>query len=189
MRTLTICIVLAAFIITACQNKSADHDHQATETPVVADTTKKSIPKEEHANIGEAHAMLKYHAPAVRGRMIWGGLVQFDEVWVTGAHSATSFEINKSIRIGGKEIPAGKYAFFTIPGKDKWIVILNSNWEQHLADEYDAKDDVVRYEVVPEVTENLQERLRYYLGETDGGGQITFRWEKIKIAVPFQILK
>ncbi len=48
----------------------------------------------------------------------------YDEVWVTGAHDATTIEIAKPFVIGGKEIPAGKYAIFTIPGKKEWTVII-----------------------------------------------------------------
>ena len=32
-------------------------------------------------------------------------------------------------------------ALFTITGKDEWTVIINRNWEQHLADEYTQTDD------------------------------------------------
>ena len=44
----------------------------------------------------------------------------------------------------------GKYGFFTIPSKDEWIIIFNSNWDQHGKDEYDEKDDVLRFAVTPE---------------------------------------
>src|SRR5215831_4417267 len=111
---------------------SAQHDHQKTATP--ADTTKKSIPKEVHTEIDDAHIMIFYTAPAVRGRVIWGGLVPFDEVWVTGAHKATTLEFTSSIEINKTVIPPGKYAIFTIPRKEKWTFILNKKWDQHLAD-------------------------------------------------------
>ena len=185
-------LIIFAFLNFSCETKKTEtdnHEHQTASPEVApADTIKKSIPKEEHAQIGTAHLMIKYHAPAVRGRTIWGGLVPYDEVWVTGAHSATSFEIDKDIRIGEKEVPAGKYALFTIPGKEKWTIILNKNWEQHLADDYDQKEDMVRLEVSPEITENIQERLKYTLKEIDdSSGSVDIRWEKIKVSMPFQI--
>lgn len=184
-------LILFALVILSCETKKETdtHEHQSTSPEVaLADTVKKSIPKEAHAQIGPAHIMIKYHAPAVRGRTIWGGLVPYNEVWVTGAHSATSFEIDKDIRIGEKEVPAGKYALFTIPGKEKWTIILNKNWGQHLADDYDQKEDIVRLEVSPEITENIQERLKYTLKEIDNSsGSVDIRWEKIKVSIPFQI--
>jgi hypothetical protein len=183
---------LLALLISACQNKkeTGEHQHEGTSlTPAVqADTVRKSIPKEEHAQIGKAHLTIRYHAPAVRGRTIWNGLVPYGEVWVTGAHSATSFEVDQPVIVAEKEIPPGKYALFTIPGPEKWTIIVNSNWDQHLADEYDEKDDVIRLTVTPEQNENVQERLKYSIvadGETRG--TVLISWEKIKVTMPFQV--
>ncbi len=43
----------------------------------------------------------------------------------------------------------GKYAFFTICGKNEWTIIINKNWKQHLAFDYDEKDDIARLKVRP----------------------------------------
>jgi hypothetical protein len=163
--------------------------HEGHQVPATSDTLKKSIAKELHAQVGKAHMMLRYYAPAVRGRVIWGGLVPYDEVWVTGAHSATTIQFDQALVIANETIPAGKYAVFTIPGKEKWTVIINKNWEQHLADEYDSKDDVVRAAVIPEYGP-VTERLGYgIINDGDSNGKITIAWEKVKISLPFQVTK
>ncbi len=132
--------------------------------------------------------MIKYHAPAVRGRAIWGGLVPYGEVWVTGAHSATSFEIDKDFIVNGQEIPAGKYALFTIPDKENWTIVINKNWDQHLADEYDQKDDVVRVLVKPEQLGQIQERLKYtVLSNASSEGTIRISWEKVGVSLSFKV--
>ena len=178
-------------LISACQSQKENtaHEHNGeakTETP--ADTVTKSIPKEEHAQIGRVHFMMAYHAPAVRGRTIWGGLVPYDEVWVTGAHSATSLEFDKDIKINNVKVPAGKYAFFTIPGKERWTLIINKNWKQHLTDDYDAKDDVVRIEVTPEALQETQERLKYSISDAaDFNAAISMSWEKVKVKLDIQL--
>lgn len=179
MKYLVILFALLSF------NAFGQHDH-ANQT-VQSDTIKKSVPREVHAQIDETHMMIHYYSPAVRGRIVWGGLIPYDEVWVTGAHSATNWEFNNDILMDGKTIPAGKYAVFTIPGKESWIVILNKNWNQHLADDYDAKEDILRITVKPE-TQLHQERLSYAIATTDTiNGQLTIAWEKLCIKVPFQI--
>ncbi len=144
------------------------------------DTLKGSLKAYLEGRIGESTVRINYYSPAVRGRLIWGGLVAFDNVWVTGAHKATNFEFDTPVIIGNQETPPGKYGFFTIPGKEKWTIILNKNWDQHLADEYDAKDDLVRYEVVPQSQETNQERLMYSVENNS----IIIRWEKTKIEIP-----
>ena len=152
------------------------------------DTSKKSIPKTITKRVGNTDITISYHSPGVRGRTIWGGLVPYNEVWVTGAHKATSMEIGKSFRAGEKDIPAGKYALFTIPGKDEWIIVLNKNWRQHLADDYSEAEDVARIKVKPKVTKDTTERLTY---EIDQQGErladITISWEKICVVLPLEI--
>lgn len=189
----SILILTATLLLASCQGNKREasghqHDSSSGAKPIAADTTRKSLPKEVHAQVGKAHMTIRYHAPSVRGRTIWGGLVPFDEVWVTGAHAATSLEIDHPVLVGGKEIPSGKYALFTIPGKEKWTIIVNRNWEQHLADEYDSKDDVVRVEVKPELNEKVQERLQYAIvPDGDTRGAIYIRWEKVGVSLPFAV--
>jgi Protein of unknown function (DUF2911) len=190
MKKITI-LLLFVLIALACQTKKAEEHAGHTATPAEtapADTIKKSIPKEEHAMIGKAHFTILYHAPAVRGRTIWGGLVPYDEVWVTGAHRATSLEVNQDISLAGNKIPAGKYALFTIPGKESWTVIINKKWDQHLADDYNAQDDVVQFRVAPTVLAEIQERLSYSIEkESDTKGILAIAWEKIKLEIPIEV--
>lgn len=191
MRYTCMILMIASITWVACQSQKENtaHEHgtdaSATEAP---DTVKKSIPKEAHAQITGTHFIIKYHAPAVRGRTIWGGLVPYGDVWVTGAHSATSLQIDKDVTINGTPVSAGKYAFFTIPGQHKWTVIINKNWDQHLADEYDIKDDVVRVEVTPETLPSVQERLKYsVVDKGNNQASIEVRWEKVKVSLPVKL--
>lgn len=113
------------------------------------------------AMVGDAHIHIDYSSPGVRDRIIFGGLVGYDSIWQAGAHMATWIETNKDLFINGKTLPTGKYGFFTIPSKDEWILIFNKNWDQHGKDEYDEKDDVIRFKVSPKWSETIQEHLEY----------------------------
>lgn len=181
-----------ALLIASCQNKKSGHDGHEHHQPEAAsatqpDNSKKSIPQEAHGNVGDAHISVYYHSPAVRDRVIWGGLVPYGEVWVTGAHSATSVEFSKAIEIEGTTISKGKYAFFTIPKQERWTLILNKNWEQHLADDYDQAEDVIRIEVTPETGMPLAERLTYTIEDKrEGSGAIRMSWEKLSFSLPFK---
>jgi hypothetical protein len=109
-------------------------------------------------------------------------------VWVTGAHRATSFEINRDFNINGQSVPAGKYAIFTILGEETWTFILNKNWDQHLADDYDANLDILRITVAPEKSEEHQERLSYVIEKiSESEGVLKIRWEKINLVIPFTV--
>src|ERR1700740_567986 len=66
-----------------------------------------------------------YSSPRAKGRKVYGELVPFGEVWRTGAHEATPFDTDATLTIEGKEVPAGNYTIFTVPGQDKWELIIN----------------------------------------------------------------
>lgn len=149
------------------------------------DTLKGSPGRKAMANIGKSHVHIEYHSPGTKDRVIWGGLVPYGTVWVTGAHSATTINFSKDINIQGQPIKAGTYAFFTIPGKDKWIVILNTRFDQHLADQYNQQEDVARFEVVPTLSDKIVQRLNYSVIKlSDTSGTINMEWDKIKISLP-----
>lgn len=152
------------------------------------DTLKGSLKAYAKGKLGDAEFKITYHSPAVRGRIVWGGLVPFDKVWVTGAHMATTLECNIDFMLGNKIIVAGKYGLFTIPGKDKWTVIINKNWQQHLTDEYDSKDDIVRMEITPSQLPENQERLQYEIvARSEYEGTITMTWDKVQLSIPITI--
>jgi DNA gyrase inhibitor GyrI len=180
--------ILAAIVLFVSINTNAQETGGVCYNPnLIKDTTKKSIRSMAVAVINGDSIKINYHSPGVRKRIIWGGLVPYDEVWVTGAHDATTLEMPKPFIVNGKEIPAGKYAFFTIPGKTEWILIINSHWKQHLASEYDEKQDIVRIKVEPKKV-NHTERLQYFIESKDGrNGIIAVAWEMVRAELPFAI--
>lgn len=140
------------------------------------------------AMVGDAHIHIDYSSPGVRNRIIFGGLLTYDMVWQAGAHNATWIETNKDLIIEGKTLVAGKYGFFTIPSKDEWTLIFNTNWDQHGKDEYDAKEDVVRFKVKPIISENITEHLVYKVKKVNNGeGSISLAWEKVSLDFNFSI--
>ncbi|MCH7408293.1 DUF2911 domain-containing protein [Belliella sp. DSM 111904] len=155
------------------KDEHAHHDHSVH----AGASNSKSPRTAAMAIIGSNHMHIDYAAPSVRGRKVFGGLVAYDEVWVTGAHSATSISFNEDLEIEGEVFPAGKYALFTIPGKESWTVILNTNFEQHLADDYDEAKDVARFTIPLHVLDNSVEQLKFEVVSKEGNqGEIIFNW-------------
>ena len=173
-------VCCTASIVQAQQEKKAE---EVCYNPnAKGDTSKRSIKSAAVGKIGDASITINYHSPGVRGRTIWGGLVPYNDVWVTGAHNATNIEIDKDFIVAGTAIPKGKYAIFTIPGKEEWTIIINRNWNQHLTDDYLQKEDVVRIKVKPEQLNEKVERLQYFIEDKKGNkGVIAVAWEKVKI--------
>ncbi|MEQ6122619.1 DUF2911 domain-containing protein [Pseudotenacibaculum sp. MALMAid0570] len=193
MKKLTLLIAIALLIV-SCKNEKTTsekqkHNHNDL-TKKVEEPKKKPLSPHTYAMamVGDAHVHIDYSSPGVRGRIIFGGLLAYDEVWQSGAHKATWLETNKDVSIDGKILKAGKYGIFTIPSKEEWTVIFNTNWDQHGKDEYDEKDDVLRFNVKPELSDEITEHLTYEVKKTgDTQGTISLSWEKVTIHFPFQI--
>ncbi|MEO9503034.1 DUF2911 domain-containing protein [Nonlabens ulvanivorans] len=191
-----ILVVLSIILFASCKQEVKENKEEVMqEVEKVTQTAEpdKKKPLSPHtetmAMIGDAHIHIDYSSPGVRDRMIFGGLLAYDAVWQSGAHKATWIETNKDLMINGKALPKGKYGFFTIPTKGDWTVIFNSNWDQHGKDEYDVKEDVLRFTTTPQISETIQEQLEYTVNKaTDSSGTISMSWEKVTIEFPFQII-
>lgn len=155
---------------------------------LIEDTYKGSARREARATIENTEITVNYGSPGMRGRVIWNGLVSYDQVWVSGSHWATAMSFSKEVSINGVIVPAGMYGFFTIPGREEWTLILNKTYDMHLADEYDESEDLVRVTVTPEMLENSVQRLTYEIVmSSETSVDITLAWDKIKVRLPVEV--
>ena len=135
--------------------------------------------------VGLTDITIKYSRPGVKGRQIWGGLVPYDTIWRTGANEATTINFSDDVLINGQKLAKGNYALFTIPTKDQWTVVFNSQAEQWGAFTHDKSKDVLSVTVRPEKAE-FREWMEFEIPEmTTDTAKIAIRWEKI--AVPFTV--
>jgi hypothetical protein len=99
--------------------------------------------------LGGKTLSIKYSAPSVRGRKIFGpgGLLSNDPTypaWRAGANSATSFHTDADLDIGGLTVPKGNYTIYAwVADPDNWQLIINKETGQWGLS-YDAKKDVGR---------------------------------------------
>ncbi len=97
--------------------------------------------------IGLTDVSIVYSRPSVKGRVIFGDLVPYDKLWRTGANMATKITFSEDVKIEGKELAAGTYSFFTIPGESEWTLIFNTVADQPGASQYDETKDALRVTV------------------------------------------
>src|SRR5437764_15290420 len=96
---------------------------------VVAGTTLSAQPSPNEtasATIGGKALTIKYSAPSVKGRKIFGegGLVAKDPgapVWRAGANAATALHTEGDFNIGGLLVPAGDHTLYVnVKDPDNW---------------------------------------------------------------------
>lgn len=129
--------------------------------------------------IGLTDIRITYSVPTVKGRVVWGELVPFGEVWRAGANENTVISFSTDVTIDGKPLRAGSYGLHMIPRKDQWTVIFSSNstsWGSYF---YSQAEDVLRVDIIPEALEH-QEWLSYSFTDPKASSvRVLLRWEKI----------
>jgi hypothetical protein len=143
-----------------------------------------SPPATATGKAGDATITINYSSPAVKGRKIFGEMHPYGEVWRAGANEATLFETDKSIKVEGKTLPAGKYSLYAIPGEKEWTIIFNKQtgqWgvKRGGGTSRDEAQDALTVNVKPKKTSELTERLVY---EVDDKGFV-LRWENTEVPV------
>lgn len=113
-------------------------------------------------------------------------IVPYNHVWRAGANEATMFQVTDDVLINGQPLKAGTYSLQTIPGKDEWTIVFNSDAGQWGAFTYDEKKDVLRVKTKPQMVSDNQEWLAYSFDPvTDNSATVNLRWEKVR--VPFTV--
>ena len=150
----------------------------------------KILPKSPEAaftqQFGGSEIQVSYARPLVRGRKIFGGLVPFDSLWRTGANDCTTIKFKEDVVIGGKKISAGKYSLFSMPSKNDWTIILNSETSMHGTSGYDTQKDVHRFKVKSEKTERFYETFTIEINDIDvqGNAFLNMMWENTMVKIP-----
>lgn len=130
---------------------------------------------------------VEYCQPKKKGREIFGKLVPYDKVWRTGANQSTTIRFEKDTKIADKTIPKGSYSLFTIPAKDKWIIIINKTVGDWGAFSYKQQNDLLRTEVPVGNVSEVMESFTITFAKTDKGVNMLLTWDKTQIAVPFSL--
>lgn len=139
--------------------------------------------------VGFTDISIQYAAPAIRERDIWGGVVPYGKVWRAGANNATVVSFSTPVKVEGKTLAAGRYAFFLIPNEtQRWTAIFNSNPNQWGAFIYSEAKDAARVGAKVENLEQAAERLAYQIVDLSlEEGQISLLWGDKKVSVKFRV--
>lgn len=129
-------------------------------------------------------ARVIYSRPQKAGRLIFGGLVKYGDVWRLGANEATEIEFFRHVRIGGKKISKGRYTLYAIVNEDTWILIINKETDTLGSFKYDTKKDIVRVVLPVKQTDALVESFSMVFEKKTAGINLIIAWEMIQVALP-----
>lgn len=135
--------------------------------------------------IGVTDVTFDYHRPGVKGRPVWGGLVPYGEVWRTGANERTTLTVSHDVRVEGEPLPAGRYGLLTIPGPERWTVILTRTPDRWGHFDYTPEEDVLRVEVRPREAPFREWLELRFEDLREDSAEAVLHWARIE--VPFRI--
>ena len=137
--------------------------------------------------IGLTDIEVVYHRPTVNNRVVWGGIVPYDQVWRAGANENTTISFSTDVMVENKKVTAGTYGLHMIPTKNTWTIILskdNAAWGSFF---YNEKNDAVRFTVTP-ATNDFQEWLSYSFDQLSAKATtLTLKWEKLSVPIKVEV--
>ena len=137
--------------------------------------------------IGLTDIEVIYHRPTVNNRVVWGGIVPYDQVWRAGANENTTISFSTDVMVENKKVTAGTYGLHMIPTKNTWTIILskaNAAWGSFF---YNEKNDAVRFTVTP-ATNDFQEWLSYSFDQLSAKATtLTLKWEKLSVPIKVEV--
>jgi hypothetical protein len=135
-------------------------------------------------DFGLGKITITYSRPAVKGRVIFGGINPWGQVWRTGANSATTINFSENVIMEGHSVPAGTYSLFTIPDKDQWTIILNKVVKQWGAYSYKQSEDFLRFTEKPAYLEEKRESFTIqFTNVTTQTNELHLVWDHTSVAI------
>ncbi|MCD8408674.1 DUF2911 domain-containing protein [Tenacibaculum finnmarkense] len=124
-----------------------------------------------------------YSRPQLRRRTV-SKLAPNKKVWRTGANEATEITFYKDVNFGGKEVKAGTYTLFTIPGNKEWTIILSTAKNVWGAYSYNETEDVVRVSASVSTSKKSIEAFSIAFNGQENDATMYLGWGKVIVSVP-----
>ena len=145
-----------------------------------------SPPDTVRANVGGANITVAYSRPSKRGRVVFGNIVPWNQVWRTGADAATMLSTDKDLVFGNTVVPAGKYTLWTLPTPGGATLIINSETGQWGTD-YHQEKDFTRIDLNSTRLSQSQEQFVIGVAPQGSGGVLRMAWDDREYSIPFRV--
>lgn len=137
--------------------------------------------------VGLTEVKVEYSRPGVKDRTVFGDLVPYDKMWRTGANMATRISFSTDVKINGKELSAGEYSLFTVPGKDSWDIMFNTNVNLSGTDGYQDSEEALKVSAKPEETAFTETFTIDINNISSDAATICLKWEKTEVCVDMTV--
>lgn len=129
-----------------------------------------------------------YSRPNKNGRVVFGELQKFGELWRLGANEATEVMFFVPVEIGGKTIPTGIYTMFAELHQDHWVLKLST--ERFIAgtSNRDASKDIASVKIPTSQLDDVREAFTIGFQKIDEGNvNMIFEWDQTRAVLPINL--
>lgn len=146
-----------------------------------------SPPAETSVTVAGKSISVKYGAPSMRGRKIFGQLEPYNHVWRAGANEATAFHTGANLDIGGLSVPKGDYTLFVYLDPKQWQLIVSKQTGEWGLD-YNQGQDLGRVKMDMSVPPKPIEKYKMTLSSLGGNkAKLQLEWENTIASVPITV--
>jgi hypothetical protein len=134
--------------------------------------------------VGLTDIEVDYSRPNKNGRDVFGGLVPFDKPWRTGANQPTKIKTSAPVKLADKEVPAGEYVLYTIPGANEWTLVLSKNLNAQALTDHKPEQEAARVKVKPVTLAAPSETFTIGFEDLRANSAILYvEWDKTRVPV------
>jgi hypothetical protein len=151
-----------------------------------------SPPADTSVTIAGKVITIKYAAPSVRGRQMFGegGVISKDKtypVWRAGANSATALHTDATLEFKGLTVPPGDYTVYALVNVTPWQLIINKQTKQW-GTTYNQDQDLGRVPMEMSKPPALIETYKMTLSTAGANaGKLQLEFENVIASVPFAV--
>lgn len=140
-----------------------------------------SPPAQATCDLGGGKTLtVDYSSPRAKGRKVMGDLVPYGKVWRAGANEATTFVTDADLNVGGTTVPAGKYTIFTVPGENKWSLVISKKTGEWGTAYPGPSEDLARIDMKVSKTPAMVENFTIALDKSGSGCTMRMEWENTR---------
>jgi len=138
--------------------------------------------------VGLTSITIEYSRPSARGRVVFGDLVMYDELWRTGANKNSTIKTSDVLVFGKDTLKAGTYSIFSTPGKSAWKLFFyktTDNWGT--PEVWDTKEIALETSAKTSPSSKTETFTISIDDVSISGASLSFSWGELSVKFPFTV--
>lgn len=145
--------------------------------------------KPEELDANKPQVRVTYGRPQMKGRVIFGDLLKYGEMWRLGANETTEITFYEKVKVGDTEIKPGKYGIMARVHKDKWEFIIHTDIPSWGHFGHDDATNVATISVPVEKSPAKVEALSILFDKKDEKNvHMIVAWDQVMARLPIQLM-